>query len=71
MLAPAKTMSPSVGLVDARDEVEQRRLAGAVRADHADDLALVDVQVEVVDHLEAAERHRDALQLEQLLGAIR
>ena len=35
--------------VDARDEVEQRRLAGAVRADHADDLALVDVQVELVD----------------------
>ena len=33
-------------LVHARDEVEQRRLAGAVRADHADDLALVDVQVE-------------------------
>ena len=35
-----------VGLVDARDQVEERRLAGAVRADHADDLALGDVQVE-------------------------
>ena len=31
-----------VGLVDARDQVEERRLAGAVRADHADDLALGD-----------------------------
>ena len=33
--------------VDAGDQVEERRLAGAVRPDHADDLALVDVQVEV------------------------
>ncbi len=48
-----------VGPVDARDEVEQRGLAGPVRPDHADDLALVDVQVELVDHLQAAERLRD------------
>ena len=34
-------MSPRVGLVDAGDEVEERRLARAVRADDADDLALV------------------------------
>ena len=59
----------SVGrLVDAGDQVEERRLPGAVRADHADDLALVDVEVEIVDDREAAERHRDAAQLEQLLG---
>ena len=57
-----------VGLVDAGDQVEERRLAGAVRADHADDLALVDVQVELGDDLEAAERQRDAAQLEQ--GAV-
>ncbi len=36
-------------LVDAGDEVEERRLAGAVRPDHAHDLALVDMQVEAVD----------------------
>ena len=46
MLEPAKTDVAVGGLVDARDEVEQRRLAGAVRPDHADDLALVDVEVE-------------------------
>ena len=63
--SPSKRMSPSSGRVDAGDEVEERRLAGAVRADHADDLVLVDVQVEVGDHLQAAERLRDALQLEQ------
>ena len=54
-----------VGLVDAGDEVEERRLAGAVRPDHADDLALVDVQVELVDAREPAEALRDALELEQ------
>ena len=60
-------------LVDARDQVEQRRLAGAVRADHADDLAPVDVEIEIVDDLEAAEGHRDALQIEEpvVLWAIR
>ena len=64
-LRPSSRMSPAIGLVDAGDQVEERRLAGAVRPDHADDLALVDVQVEVVDHLQAAERHRDPRQLEQ------
>ena len=67
-LSPAKRMSPRVRRVDAGDEVEERRLAGAVRADHADDLALVDVQVELVDAREPAEALRDALQLEQPLG---
>ena len=34
-------------LVDAGDHVEDRGLAGAVGADHADDLALVDAEVEL------------------------
>src|SRR6202011_1528881 len=55
-------------LVQSGDEVEQRRLAGAVRADHAHDLALVDVQVELGQDVEAAERHRDSAQVEELLG---
>ena len=54
--------------VHAGHQVEERRLAGAVRADHAEDLVLVDVQVELVDAREPAEAHRDALQLEQALG---
>ena len=54
-------------LVDAGDEVEERRLAGAVRADHADDLALVDVEVEPGDDLQAAERHRHLPELQELL----
>ena len=50
-------------------EVEERRLAGTVRADHADDLALVDVQVEVGDDPEAAEVHRHRPEVEQALCA--
>src|SRR5207253_10475657 len=51
--------------VDAGDEVEERRLAGAVRTDHAHDLALVDVQVEIGDDVQAPEVHRQLLQLQQ------
>ena len=42
-------------LVDARDHVEERRLAGAVRADQADDRVPRDREVDVVDGDEAAE----------------
>ncbi len=65
MLCPAKRMSPLSGADDSRDQVEERRLPGAVRADHADDLALVDVQVEVRDASEPAERLVHLPQLEQ------
>ena len=63
--APVEHDVAAVGLVDAGDQVEERRLAGAVRADHADDLALVDVQLEIRDDLEPAECERDAAQCEQ------
>ena len=65
MLSPLEQDLARVRPVDAGDEVEDRRLAGAVRADHADDLALVDVQVEPVDDAQAAERLRHAPELEQ------
>src|SRR5205085_4386770 len=54
-----------VGLVDARDEVEERRLARAVRTDHADDLARVDVQVEVAQRVEPPEVLREPADGEQ------
>ena len=47
--------------VDAREQVEERRLAGAVGADERDDLAFVDVQRHVADGLQAAELHRDVV----------
>src|SRR5919201_963860 len=46
----------------AGDQVDQRGLAGAVRPNEADDLALVDVEADVVDGLEPAEPARDAIQ---------
>ena len=42
-------------LVDAADQVEDRRLAGAVRADDREDLALLHVEADVVDGVDAAE----------------
>ena len=47
MLLPSKQDVAARRVVDARDQVEERRLAGAVRPDDADDLAFVDVEVEV------------------------
>ena len=52
-------------LVDARDHVEERRLAGAVRADQADDRAPLDREVDVVDGDEAAELLAELLDLEE------
>ena len=54
-----------VGAVDAGDQVEERRLARAVRPDHADDLALVHMEVELRDDAEAAEGERDRTQLQE------
>ena len=42
---PAKTMRPLVGSEIAGEAIEEGRLAGAVGADQADDLALVDDEV--------------------------
>src|SRR5919204_2769701 len=50
------------GRMHAGDQVDQRGLAGAVRPNEADDLALVDVEADVVDGLEPAEPARDAIQ---------
>ena len=54
-----------VGLVEPRDHVEERRLAGAVRADQPDDLALLDVERDVVDRDDAAEAAGDVADGEQ------
>ena len=45
--------------VDARDQVEDRALAGAVGADDRKDLALLDREIDGVDRLEAAEMQRE------------
>src|SRR5262249_60031031 len=54
-----------LGPVDARYHVEERRLPSAVRADDADDLPLVDMEVEAGDHPQPSEAHVHPGQLEQ------
>src|SRR3546814_17179333 len=48
-------------LVEAIDAVEHRRLAGAVRADDREDLALADLEADVVHRGDAPEAEPDVL----------
>ncbi len=59
---------PRVGTEEARDDVEEGRLAGAVGPDDADDLAVLGVERHVVEGGVAAEAERDPAHLE--LGAM-
>ena len=55
MSSPPKTDGAGRRPQEAGQQIEAGRLAGAVRADEADDLALVDGEVDVVDGGESAE----------------
>ena len=55
MSTPSRSTASRVGLGEAGDQVEQRRLAGAVVADEPDDLAGAHVEVDAVDRDDAAE----------------
>ena len=59
------------GIEDADDDVEERRLAGAVRADEADDRALRDLEVDLANRDQTAEGLRDLPCLEDELGGLR
>ena len=52
-------------VVEPRDQVEDRGLAGAVGADDGEDLALFDAEAHAVDRLEAAELQGDAVDREE------
>ena len=52
-------------LEDAGDRQQRRRLAGAVVADEADELALVDLEREPLHGCDPAVVHRDVIELEQ------
>src|SRR2546426_286165 len=54
-----------VGMVETADRVEQRRLAGAVRADDGHDLSARDTEAHLIDRDEGAEPHAHAVDLEQ------
>ena len=49
--------------VDAGNQVEQGRLAGAVRTDDAEDLILLDAEVEAADDIQTAEGLAEAIDL--------
>ena len=55
----------AVGRVEAAEAIEQCRLAGAVGADQAEDLALFQLERDAVERDDAAEPHRDIANLEQ------
>ena len=50
---PSTMTVPLVGVDDAADDVDQRRLAGAVRAEQREDLAAADLEIDVLERLEA------------------
>ena len=59
---PARLIQTGVGPVEAGDEIEQRGLAGAVRTDDADQLALGEVEIDRIDRGEATEAPRQPAQ---------
>ena len=60
---PPEPAPAGVGPAEPADHVEQRRLAGAVGADDADDLQLADLEGDVAQRLHATEADRGALDL--------
>ena len=52
----------------AGEDLDQRRLAGAVVADQADDLAAVDMKIDAAERIDAAVGFRDVAKLDQALG---
>ena len=54
--------------LEAGEHVDERRLAGAVRADQPEDLALPQLEVDAVERLDAADVHADVSRLEKRLA---
>ena len=65
---PSKRPRPAVGLVEPGEQVEERRLAGAVGADQRGDLVALDLDVVDVDGGEAAEAAPHAVGDEDRVG---
>ena len=60
MSVPPSVISPARRQVEAGEQVDERRLAGAVGADQAEHLARRELEVDVRERLDALERARDA-----------
>ena len=64
----ALAVDDDLALLDVLEPVEaaqERRLAGAGRADQADDVVLLDVEVDLVQNLQCAEPLRDAAEVDE------
>src|SRR5439155_23049176 len=61
---PIEDDAPGVGAQEAADDVEERRLAGAVRADQRGERAALDAEGGAVDGPDAAEASRHVGHLE-------
>src|SRR5437773_1241950 len=68
---PTQAHHAGLGHQEAVEHVEERRLAGAVGADHAEDLALAHLEAHVGERLKTQEGLRDAAYLEQHLAGRR
>ena len=62
---PLKLDLPAGGGIDARDDVEERGLAGAVGAADADDVACVNVEIEIIHRCQRAEILEDVTARQQ------
>ena len=58
---PSIQIWPAVDVEEAGDGVEQRRLAAARGAEQDDELAVVDIEIEVLEDLEVAEGDAEIL----------
>ena len=56
---PKTLIEPALTRVQPEDRAEQRRLAGAVGAEHADELAFADGQADILQDSPAADRKRN------------
>src|SRR4051794_29808914 len=68
---PVEGETTALGGVDAGQDVEERRLAGAIGADEAIDLAARNGEGNIVERLHAAEALRHAARLEECAHAAR
>ena len=66
---PKTEIVARVGLVEAREDLDQRGLAGAVVADQAEHLALAQVQAHVAQRRDRAEALGDVLDAQHVVGS--
>src|SRR5262245_45511001 len=61
----------SIGPCFASDDIHHRGFAGAIRTDNRAHFPWLDYERQLVERLEAIERHRDAVEIEQGGGRFR